>query len=152
MRSEDIQFLCQAQPDFNPLNEARLFVIPAESADGVDYLVDFLQGFVIHKPVEFFEVGFDGCIIEAAGFVIGIEQHLQDALGVVGIVWLLSGQLGLEGSHKLIHLHRQSPPGRLQAQRTGLLRGVAVARFGPQTGPEPPSPHRSSHTGRRAIL
>ena len=100
--------------------------------------------------VEFLKVGFDGCVVEAAGFVIGIEQNFQDALGIVGIVWLLGGQMGLENSHKLIHLHRQSPPDRIQAQRTGLLRGVAAARFGPQIGPVPPSPHRSSRTGHRA--
>ena len=126
-------------------------MVPTQDTDSVDDLIDLLQRSSIHEPVEFLEVGFDGCVIEAAGFVIGIEQHLQDALGIVGIVWLLVGQLGLESSHKLSHLHHQSPPGRIQAQRTGLLRGVAAARFGPQTGPEPPSPHQSSRTGHRAI-
>ena len=83
-------------------------------------------------------------------FVICIEQHLQDALGIVGIDWLLGGQVGLKGSHKLIHLHRQSPPDKIQAQKTGLLHGVAVTRFGPQTDPEPPSPHQSFQTDHRA--
>ena len=114
-------------------------MIPAEGTYSIDDLVDLLQGLSIHKPVEFLEVGFDGCVIEAGGFVIGIEQHLQDAQGIVGIVWLLGGQMGLKGSHKLIHLHRQSPPGRIRVQRTGLLREVAEARFGPQTDPGPPS-------------
>ena len=126
-------------------------MIPAEGTDGVDNLIDLLQGLSIHEPVEFFKVGFDGCVIEAAGFIIGIEQHLQDALRIVGIIWLLGGQMGLDGSHKLIHLHHQSPPGKLQAQRTGLLRGVAVARFEPQIAPGPPSPHQSSRIGHRAI-
>lgn len=31
-----------------------------------------------HESVEFLEVDFDGYIIESAGFVIGIEQHLQN--------------------------------------------------------------------------
>ena len=146
-----IQFFCQIYSNLYTLKEPRLFVIPAEGTDGVNDLIDVFQRLAIHKPVEFFEVGFDGCVIEAAGFVIGIEQHLQDTLGIIGIVWLLSGQLGLKGSHKLIHLHRQSPPGRIQAQRTGLLRGVAAARFGPQTGPEPPSLRQSFRTGHRAI-
>ena len=127
-------------------------MISAEGADGVDNLIDLLQRFSVHEAVEFLEVGFDGCVIETAGFVIGIEQNLQDALGIVGIVWLLGGQMGFEGSHKLIHLHHQSPPGRKQAQKTGLLRGVAEARFGLRTGPEPPSQHQSSRTGHRAIL
>ena len=59
--------------------------------------------------------------------------------------------MGSEGRQKLIHLHRQSPPGRLRAQRTGLLRGVATAQFGPQNGPVLPSPHKSSRTGHRAV-
>ena len=147
----DIQFFCQTHSNLNAFNESRLFVIPTESTDSVDDFVDFLQWFPVHEPVEFLEVGFDGSVIEAAGFVIGIEQHLQDALGIVGIVWLLGGQMGLEDSHKLIHLHRQNPPDKIQARRTGLLRGVAATRFEPQTGPELPSPHQSSRTGHRAI-
>ena len=127
-------------------------MIPAEGTDGIDDLIDFLQWLSIHEPVEFLEVGFDGCIIEAAGFVIGIEQHLQDALRIIRIVWLLGGQMGLEGSHKLIHLHRQSPPDKIQAQRTGLLRGVAAARFGPQSGPVLPLPHPATHNDPRATL
>ena len=144
------QFRFQMHSNLNAFNESRLFVIPTESTDSVDDFVDFLQGLSVHEPVEFVEVGFDGCVIEAAGFVIGIEQHLQDALGIVRIVWLLGGQVGLEDGHKRIHLHRQSPPGRIQAQKTGLLRGVAEARFGLRTGPEPPSPHQSSRTGHCA--
>ena len=72
-------------------------MIPAEGTDGIDDLIDLLQRFAIHEPVEFLKVGFDGCVIEATGFVISIEQHLQDALGIVGIVWLLVGQMGLKG-------------------------------------------------------
>ena len=138
--------------NLNTFNKSRLLMIPAEGTDGIDDLVDLFQGLPIHEPVEFLEVGFDGCVIEAAGFVIGIEQYLQDALRIVRIVWLLGGQVGLEGSHKLIHLHRQSPPGKIRVRKTGLLRGVAAARFGPQIGLEPPSPHQSSHTDHRAIL
>ena len=55
--------------DFNTLNESHLFVIPAEGTDGIDDLVDFLQGLSIHKPLEFFEVSFDSCVIDAARFV-----------------------------------------------------------------------------------
>ena len=55
-------------------------MIPAEGTDSVDDLVYFLQGFSVHEPVAFLEVGFDCCVIEAAGFVIGVEQNLQDAL------------------------------------------------------------------------
>ena len=62
--------------DLNTFNESRLFVIPAEGTDGIDDFVDFLQGFAVHEVVEFFKVGFDGCIIEAATLIIGIEQHL----------------------------------------------------------------------------
>ena len=47
----------------NAFNESRLFVIPAEGTDSVDDLVDFLQCFTVHEPVEFLEVGFDGCDI-----------------------------------------------------------------------------------------
>ena len=101
------QLLPQANANLNPLNESRLFMISAEGTDGIDNLIDFLQGFIVHESVEFLEVSFDGCIIEAAGFVIGIEQHLQDALRIIRIVWLLGGQMSLEGSHKLIHLHHQ---------------------------------------------
>ena len=78
-------------------------MIPAEGTDDIDNLIDFLQRFAIHAPVELLKVGFDGYVIEAAGFIIGIEQHLHDSLGVVWIVYLLGDQMGLEGSHKLIH-------------------------------------------------
>ena len=54
-------------------------MISAEGADGVDNLVDILQCFPVHKLVEFLDVGFDGCVVETAGFVIGIEQRLQGA-------------------------------------------------------------------------
>ena len=59
-------------------------MISTKGTDGTDDLVDFLQGFPVHESVEFLEVGFDGCVIETAGFVIGIEQHLQDTLGIIG--------------------------------------------------------------------
>ena len=72
-------------------------MIPAKGTDGIDDFIDFLQRFPVHEPVEFLKVGFDGCVIKTTGFVIGIEQHLQDALGIVGIVWLLVGQMGLKG-------------------------------------------------------
>ena len=75
-----IYFFAQLITNPNTFNESRLFVIPAEGTDGVDDLIDFLQWLSVHEPVEFLKVGFDGCVIEAAGFVIGIEQHLQDAL------------------------------------------------------------------------
>ena len=68
-------------------------MLPTEGTDGVDDLVDLLQGLSVHGPVELLEVSFDGCVIEAAGFVIGIEQHRQDASSIVGIVWLLCGQM-----------------------------------------------------------
>ena len=67
-------------------------MIPAEGAYGVDDLIDFLQSLAVHKSVELLKIGFDGCVIEVTGFVIGIEQHLLDALRVVGIVWLLGGR------------------------------------------------------------
>ena len=63
-------------------------MIPTEGTDGIDNLVDLLQRLAIHEPVEFLEVGFDGCVIEAAGFVIGIEQDIKDTLRIVGVVWL----------------------------------------------------------------
>lgn len=69
-------------------------MISAESTDGVNDLKNLFQRFFIHESVEFLEVGFVGCIIEVAGCVIGIEQHLKDALRIVGIVWLLGGQGG----------------------------------------------------------
>ena len=81
----------------------------------------------------------------------GIEYPESHISTEFGIVWLLGGQMGLEGSHKLIHLHRPRHPGNLQAGKTGLLRGVAAVRFVPQTDPGPPLPHRSSHTDHRAI-
>ena len=59
-------------------------MIPAEGTDGVDDLIDFLQRFAVQKPVEFLKVGFDGCVVEAAGFVIGIEQHLQELSALSG--------------------------------------------------------------------
>ena len=83
------QLLTQADANLYPLNESCLFMIPAEGTDGIDNIVDFLQGLSVHELIELLEVSFDGCVIEAAGFVIGIEQHLQDALSIVRIVWLL---------------------------------------------------------------
>ena len=77
----------------NAFDESRLFVISAECTDSVDDLIDLLQGLTVHEPVEFLEVGFDGFIIETTGFVIGIEQHLQDAVCIIGIVWLQGIQL-----------------------------------------------------------
>ena len=98
---EDIQFLCQTHSNLNTFDKSRLFVIHAEGTNSVDDLIDFLQGLPVHQLIKILKVGFDGCVIEAAGFVIGIEQHLQDALGIVGIVWLLVGQMGLESSHMI---------------------------------------------------
>ena len=86
---ENICLFCQTHSNLNALNKPRLFVIPAEGTDSVDDFINFLQRLTVHESVEFLEVGFDDCVIEAAGLVIGIEQHLQDALGIVGIVWLL---------------------------------------------------------------
>ena len=77
----DITFLCQAYSDLHTLEKPRHFVIPAEGTDSIDNLIDFLQGLSVHNPVEFLEVGFDGCVIEATRFGAGIEQHLQKALG-----------------------------------------------------------------------
>ena len=59
-------------------------MVSAERTDGIDNFIDFLKNFAVHEAVEFFEVGFDGCVIETAGFVIGIEQNLQDALRIAG--------------------------------------------------------------------
>ena len=67
----------QTHTNLNTFNKPCLFVIPTEGTDSVDDLIDLLQRLSVHEPVEFFEVGLDGCVIEAAGFVIGIEQHLQ---------------------------------------------------------------------------
>ena len=50
-------------PILTPLYKSRLFVIPADSADSVDNLVDLLQWLSVHDLVEFLEVGFDGCVI-----------------------------------------------------------------------------------------
>ena len=63
-------------------------MIPTEGTNSEDNLIDFLQRLPVHEPVEFLKVSFDGCVVEATGFVIGIKQHLQDALRIVGIVWL----------------------------------------------------------------
>ena len=71
-------FCYQLYTELNPLEESRLFVIPTESTDSVDDFIDLLQWLPVHEPVEFLEVGFDGCGIEAAGLVIGIEQSLDD--------------------------------------------------------------------------
>ena len=87
----------QAHSNLNTFDEPRFFVIPTESTDGIDNLINFLQGLPVHEPVEFLEVGFDGCVVEAAGFVIGIEQCLQDALRVVGIAWLTGWPEGCGG-------------------------------------------------------
>ena len=54
--SGDIQFLCQTHSNFNTFNKSRLLMVPAEGTDGIDDLIDFLQGFAVHDPVEFLEV------------------------------------------------------------------------------------------------
>ena len=59
-------------------------MIPAEGTDGIDDLIDLFQGLAAHEVVKLLEVGFDGCVVEAAGFVIGIEQHLQDLSALSG--------------------------------------------------------------------
>ena len=82
----NVESLCQTHSNLNAFNEARLFVLSAEGANCIDDLIDLVQWLPVHEPVELLEVGFDGCVIEAAGFVIGIEQHLQDSLRIVGIV------------------------------------------------------------------
>ena len=107
------QLLGQMDPDLNPLHKSCLLVISTEGTNRIDDLIHLLQGFAVHMLVELLKVGFDLLILEAAILVVAIVQHLQDALGIVGVVWLLGCQMGLEGSHKLIHLHHQSPPGRL---------------------------------------
>lgn len=64
-------------------------MISTEGTNSIDDLIDFIRGLTAHEPVEFLKVGFDGSVIEVAGFVIDIEQHLQDTLGIVRIIWLL---------------------------------------------------------------
>ena len=61
------QLLAQADANLNALNKSRLFVVPAESTDGVDDLVDLLQRFPVHELVALLKVGFDGCVIHAGG-------------------------------------------------------------------------------------
>ena len=60
-------------------------MIPADGIDGIDDLVDLFRGLAVHKPVEFREVGFDGCVVEAARFVIRIVLPRQDVLGIVSL-------------------------------------------------------------------
>ena len=55
----------QAETNLDSLDESRFFMIPAEGADCVDALVDFIQRLSVHKPVEFLKIGFDGCVIDA---------------------------------------------------------------------------------------
>ena len=55
-------------------------MIPAEGADRIDNLIDFLQRLAVHEPVEFLKVGFDGCVVHAGGVVIGIVQQVQEVL------------------------------------------------------------------------
>ena len=50
-------------PGLNYLHKSCLFVIPTEGTDGEDELVDFLQRFAVHEPVEFFDVNVDGFVI-----------------------------------------------------------------------------------------
>ena len=69
-------------PHLNAFNESRFLMILVEGTDGVDDLINLLHRLPVHESVEFIEVGFDGCVNEATGFVIGIEQHHQDALAL----------------------------------------------------------------------
>ena len=45
-------------------------MIPAEATAGADDLVEFLQGFRVHEPVERLKVDFEGCVIETIGFIM----------------------------------------------------------------------------------
>ena len=126
------QLLGQMNPGLNSLHKTCPLMIPTQGTDRIDDLIHLRQGFAVHALVEFLKVSLDLFILEAAIFVISIVQHLQDALGIVGVLGLQVIQLRLEGGHKLIHLHRRSPPCRLQARRIGLRREVAGVRFGLQ--------------------
>ena len=129
-----IQLLSQMDPDLNSLHKTCFFVIPTQGTNRIDDLIHLLQGFAVHMLIEFPKVCLDLLVLEAAIFVISIVQHLQDALGVIGVLGLQVIQLLVEGGHKLIHLHRRSPPCRLQARRIGLRRGVAGVQFELQIG------------------
>ena len=59
------KLLFHIHSNLNPFDESRLFVIPAEGTDSIDDLIDLLQRFPMHESVEFIEVGFDGCVIDA---------------------------------------------------------------------------------------
>ena len=87
------QLLGQMGPDLNPLHKSSLFMIPTQGTNHIDDLIHLLQGLAVHALVKFLEVGFDLLVLEAAILVVGIVQHLQDALGIVGVVWLQGIQL-----------------------------------------------------------
>ena len=59
----DIHFLCQTHSNLNAFNESHLFVVSAEGTDSVDDLINFLQWFSVHEPVDPLEVGFDGYVV-----------------------------------------------------------------------------------------
>ena len=63
-----IHISCQTHSNLNSFNEPCFLMIPTERTDGIDDFVNLLQWFSVHEPVEFLKVGFDGCVIEAAGF------------------------------------------------------------------------------------
>ena len=99
------QLLGQMDPGLNSLHKSCLLVISAKGTNRIDDPIHLFQGPAVHALVEFFEVGFDLLVLEAAMFVIGIVQNFQDAFGVVGEPGLQIVQVLSEGLHKFSHLH-----------------------------------------------
>ena len=64
-------------------------MIPAEQADGVDYLINLPQAVAVHSLIQFIKVLADRFVIHAIQLGITFIDHLQNRFRIVDIRMLL---------------------------------------------------------------
>ncbi len=79
-------------------------MVAAEGTDGVEDLVHFPEGFTVHGGVEVVEVLADGLVVEAGDLCVGVEQQLQNGLGVLWRRRL--GDVVPEGGGECLQIHQ----------------------------------------------
>ena len=75
--------------DTDSIYKDRLLMIPAEQADGVDYLINLPQAVAVHCPIQFIEVFADRFIVHAVELGVALIYHLQNRFRIADIGMLL---------------------------------------------------------------
>ena len=67
-------------------------MIPAEQADGVDYLINLPQAVAVHSLIQFIKVLADRFVIHAIQLGITFIDHFQNRFRIVDIIVLTTGR------------------------------------------------------------